>query len=121
MCGENGDWKRALKLLWEMRRSSSRPGIFACGVVMAALERRKRWTEALAIAEEAGQVELTPDTAFCNAVASVVGRARDWNRALQVLGTCLRAALESNVKTYTTAIGAPERGVAWERMCRLFA
>ena len=120
-----GQWKVALDLLSEMKKSEamavggsggkSRPNIVAYSAVISALGRGQQWEMALSLLREIEKEGGTPSVVTYNATMTALEKGLQWEKALDLFDEMKRKKLPITVVSYGSAISACEKGKFNER------
>ncbi|CAE7847713.1 EMB2654 [Symbiodinium necroappetens] len=99
-------WVPALRLLGSLEHLGLQGDDLSTNYVIVSCMASGRWQEALAIPVRTEGVA----TSACNAQLAA---CTEWQKVLALYGTSLRAQLTPDLVTYSTAIGACEKGGQW--------
>ena len=99
-------WVPALRLLGSLEHRGLQGDDLSTNYVIVSCAASGRWQEALAVPVTIEGVA----TSTCNAKLAACA---EWQKVLALYGTSLRAQLTPDLVTYSTAIGACERGEQW--------
>ncbi|CAE7506162.1 EMB2654 [Symbiodinium sp. CCMP2456] len=99
-------WVPALRLLGSLEHLGLQGDDLSTNYVIVSCTASGRWQEALAIPVRTAGVA----TSACNAKLAACA---EWQKVLALYATSLRAQLTPDLVTYSTAIGACERGEQW--------
>ncbi|EOD11948.1 hypothetical protein EMIHUDRAFT_459720 [Emiliania huxleyi CCMP1516] len=107
-CGAAGDWKAALFLLDEIRRSGARPDLISWNAALAALDKGRQPRRAVAILDEMAAAGVQPDAVSYNTALLACQRAGEWDSVLELFERVRRAGGKGapNAFSFNAALAA---------------
>jgi len=116
----DGQFRRALRLLREMKDLSIELDISKYNWVLAAMAKDKQVERALAMLEEMKQKEIIPDLQSYNHCAGAC-KPKEWEQSLHILRTLMPAAkISPDAQSFEHAAAACEEGLEWQKSLDLF-
>ncbi|CAK9093329.1 unnamed protein product [Durusdinium trenchii] len=121
----DGQFRRALRLLREMKEIGIELDIIKYNWVLAAMAKDKQVQRALAMLEEMRQKEIIPDLqSSLNGMEMNEPRAckpKEWEEAVHILRTLMpKADIEPDAQSFEHVAAACEEGLEWQKSLDLF-
>lgn len=115
----DGQWRRAVRLVREMRDIGVEPNIISYNLLLQAMSKDKQVDKALGILAEMRDRCLVPDLTSHNLVIGAV-KPREWHRALQHLEDMAAEGVEANWESFVNASMPCEEAFEWAMVLSLF-
>jgi pentatricopeptide repeat protein len=121
-CEKEGQWKKALALLDEVKeREGIEPDVRTYSAAISACEKGGQWEQALVLLDEVKEREgIDPNVLTYSAAISACAKGGQWEQALALLEEAKnREGIKPNEITYNAAISACAKGGQWEQALAL--